>query len=55
MPQDDVAELVRMIPGGRTVTIPVGHLVHDAAPEAFTETVSDFLDTEQNASPDGRS
>ncbi|MEV5544189.1 alpha/beta hydrolase [Saccharopolyspora shandongensis] len=55
VPQDGVAELARMIPGGRTVTIPVGHLVHDAAPEAFTETVSDFLGTEQNTSPDGRS
>ncbi|MFF9331348.1 alpha/beta fold hydrolase [Streptomyces albogriseolus] len=43
VPQDGVAELARRIPGGRLVTIPVGHLIHDAAPEAFTETVAKFL------------
>ncbi|MGW5093782.1 alpha/beta fold hydrolase [Streptomyces nodosus] len=44
VPQDGVAELARRIPGGRLVTIPVGHLVHQAAPEAFTEAVSAFLE-----------
>ncbi|MGW5231640.1 alpha/beta fold hydrolase [Streptomyces nodosus] len=44
VPQDGVAELARRIPGGRLVTIPVGHLIHQAAPEAFTEAVSAFLE-----------
>ncbi|WP_432180911.1 alpha/beta fold hydrolase [Streptomyces sp. NBC_00063] len=43
VPQGGVAELARRIPGGRVVTIPVGHLIHHAAPEAFTEAVSVFL------------
>ncbi|MGC3001236.1 alpha/beta fold hydrolase [Streptomyces sp. G35A] len=43
VPQDGVAELARRIPGGRMVTIPVGHLIHHAAPGAFTEAVSAFL------------
>ncbi|MFE0477403.1 alpha/beta fold hydrolase [Streptomyces sp. NPDC058947] len=43
VPQDGVAELARRIPGGRLVTIPVGHLIHRAAPEAFTGAVSAFL------------
>ncbi|WP_145883974.1 alpha/beta fold hydrolase [Streptomyces sp. BK340] len=42
--QDGVAELARRIPGARAVTIAVGHLIHHAAPEAFTETVSAFLE-----------
>jgi pimeloyl-ACP methyl ester carboxylesterase len=49
VPQDGVAELARRIPGGRVVTIPVGHLIHHAAPEAFTEAVSAFL--EENFPP----
>ncbi|WP_037886289.1 alpha/beta fold hydrolase [Streptomyces sp. NRRL S-646] len=44
VPQAGVAELARCIPGGRMVTIPVGHLIHHAAPEAFTEAVSAFLE-----------
>jgi pimeloyl-ACP methyl ester carboxylesterase len=43
VPQDGVAELARRIPGGRVVTIPVGHLIHHAAPELFIEAVSAFL------------
>ncbi|MET9919301.1 alpha/beta fold hydrolase [Streptomyces sp. NPDC006435] len=43
VPQDGVAELARRVPGGRLVTIPVGHLVHHAAPEEFTGTVAAFL------------
>jgi 3-oxoadipate enol-lactonase len=42
-PQDRVAELARRIPGGRSETIPAGHLIHDAEPEAFTEAVLTFL------------
>lgn len=41
--QDGVAELARRIPGARAATIPVGHLIHHAAPEAFVEAVSAFL------------
>jgi pimeloyl-ACP methyl ester carboxylesterase len=43
VPQDGVAELARRIPGGRMVTIPVGHLIHHAAPGAFAEAVPAFL------------
>lgn len=43
VPQDGVAELARRIPGARVVTIPVGHLIHYAAPEPFIEAVSAFL------------
>lgn len=43
VPQDGVAELARLIPGGRLVTIPVGHLIHHGAPEPFTKAVSAFL------------
>lgn len=43
VPQDGVAEFAGRIPGGRVVTIPVGHLIHHAAPELFTEAVSTFL------------
>ena len=43
VPQDGVAELARRVPGGRLVTVPVGHLIHRAAPEAFTGAVSAFL------------
>lgn len=42
--QDRLAELVRRIPDARMVTIPVGHLVHAAAPDEFTEAVAGFLD-----------
>ncbi|WP_046733712.1 alpha/beta fold hydrolase [Streptomyces humi] len=51
VPQDGVAELARRIPGGRMVTIPVGHLIHHAAPEAFTEVVGAFLLAEENIRP----
>ncbi|MCG0284236.1 alpha/beta hydrolase [Streptomyces sp. PSAA01] len=44
VPQDGVAELAHRIPGGRMVTIPVGHLIHSADPKAFTEAVSRFLE-----------
>ncbi len=43
VPQDGVAELADRIPGGRLLTIPAGHLVHAARPEAFTAAVSAFL------------
>lgn len=43
VPQDGLTEMARRIPGGRVVTIPVGRLIHRAAPEAFTEAVSAFM------------
>ncbi|MFF7983312.1 alpha/beta fold hydrolase [Streptomyces sp. NPDC007901] len=49
VPQERVAELARRIPAGRLVTIPVGHLVHKAAPDAFTEAISAFLSPERRS------
>ncbi|MDH2424614.1 alpha/beta fold hydrolase [Sphaerisporangium sp. TRM90804] len=46
IPQERVAELARRIPDGRLVTIPAGHLVHAAEPEAFAEAVLPFLRAE---------
>lgn len=43
IPQDRVAELAGRIPGARSETIPAGHLIHAADPEAFTETALKFL------------
>lgn len=43
VPQESVAELAHRVPNGRLVSIPVGHLVHAAAPEAFNEAVAAFL------------
>ncbi|MFB7776619.1 alpha/beta fold hydrolase [Streptomyces bauhiniae] len=43
VPPENVAELARLIPDARLRTIPVGHLIHREAPEAFTEAVSEFL------------
>lgn len=40
---DGIAELTRRIPGAQMITIPVGHLIHSTAPEAFTDAVSAFL------------
>ncbi|MGW1260188.1 alpha/beta fold hydrolase [Streptomyces sp. NPDC002513] len=51
LPQDGVAELAHRIPDGQMVTIPVGHLIHRAAPEAFAEAVVAFLLGEKNACP----
>jgi len=43
IPQYRVAELARRIPGARSETIPAGHLIHDAEPEAFTKMALMFL------------
>ncbi|MCX5214999.1 alpha/beta hydrolase [Kitasatospora sp. NBC_00240] len=43
VPQDGIAELARLVPDCRIVTIPVGHLVHAARPEEFAVVVTDFL------------
>ncbi|MFE6839868.1 alpha/beta fold hydrolase [Streptomyces sp. NPDC057705] len=39
-----LAEMARLIPDARLITIPVGHLVHAAAPQEFVRAVADFLD-----------
>ncbi|MGW6706437.1 alpha/beta fold hydrolase [Streptomyces sp. NPDC054956] len=44
VPQEGIAELVRRIPDARMTTIPVGHLIHTAAPAEFTRAVTAFLD-----------
>lgn len=51
VPQDGIVELARRVPSGRVVTIPVGHLIHRAAPEAFTNAVSAFLLMEEDLRP----
>lgn len=43
IPQEALADLARRVPDARLVTIPVGHLVHAAAPEEFTGAVAAFL------------
>lgn len=43
LPQERVAELAHRIPDARCVTVPVGHLIHAAAPEQFTAQVREFL------------
>ncbi|MFD7553223.1 MULTISPECIES: alpha/beta fold hydrolase [unclassified Streptomyces] len=43
VPHEGIAELARRIPDARLTTIPVGHLVHAAAPEEFTAAVTAFL------------
>ncbi|MFF2846581.1 alpha/beta fold hydrolase [Streptomyces sp. NPDC058001] len=53
VPQDGVAELARRIPDARLVTIPVGHLIHSAAPEEFTEAVATFLLAEETEGAPG--
>jgi 3-oxoadipate enol-lactonase len=43
IPQEWVVELARRIPGAQLETIPVGHLIHSADPEAFARTALRFL------------
>ncbi|MCL1870487.1 MAG: alpha/beta hydrolase [Promicromonosporaceae bacterium] len=43
MPQDDLAALVAGMPDARLVEIPVGHMVHDDAPQAWLDAVAAFL------------
>jgi len=43
LPQEWVVELAGRIPGAQLETIPVGHLIHNADPEAFTRTALRFL------------
>ncbi|MFD7710666.1 alpha/beta fold hydrolase [Streptomyces sp. NPDC059785] len=43
VPQEGVVEMVRHIPHARSVTVPVGHLIHRTAPREFTDAVLEFL------------
>ncbi|MCX4807223.1 hypothetical protein OG594_37390 [Streptomyces sp. NBC_01214] len=49
--QERLAALAGRIPDARLTTIPVGHLVHAAAPQEFVRAVVEFLD----CPPDGES
>ena len=44
IPQEHVAELVRVLPDGRLVTVDAGHLVHATRPVDFTDHLLTFLD-----------
>ncbi|MEU8031912.1 alpha/beta hydrolase [Streptomyces sp. NPDC049099] len=44
IPQDQVAQLARLIPDASLVTVDAGHLVHESCPEEFLALVRDFLD-----------
>lgn len=44
IPQDEVAALASRIPGAGLVTVGGGHLVHEARPEEFLDTVVPFLE-----------
>jgi pimeloyl-ACP methyl ester carboxylesterase len=44
VPQEHVAELVRILTDGRLVTVDAGHLVHAARPDEFTHHLLTFLD-----------
>ncbi|MDG4820547.1 alpha/beta hydrolase [Asanoa sp. WMMD1127] len=43
LPQDVLAKMAARIQAGELVTIPVGHLVHPEAPDAFADAVETFL------------
>ncbi|GHF64010.1 3-oxoadipate enol-lactonase [Kitasatospora xanthocidica] len=43
VPQERIAELARLIPDCRLVTVEAGHLVHGARPEEYVAVVAPFL------------
>jgi pimeloyl-ACP methyl ester carboxylesterase len=45
VPQEHIAELVRLLPVGRQVTVDAGHLVHATKPDEFTRHLLAFLDS----------
>ncbi len=45
VPQDLLVDVARIVADGTLVTIPVGHDVHESDPDAFVETVGDWLAT----------
>lgn len=44
IPQDQVAQLARLIPDASLVTLDAGHLVHESCPEEFLAVLREFLD-----------
>ncbi len=44
IPQEQMANLVHLLPDGRMVTIDAGHLVHATEPDAFIRQLTTFLD-----------
>jgi len=44
VPQEQIADLVRLLPDGRMVTVDAGHLVHETEPDAFIDHLVHFLD-----------
>jgi len=44
IPQEQIADLVRLLPDGRMVTVDAGHLVHATEPDAFIHQLVSFLD-----------
>lgn len=46
VPQDLLVDVVQAVPDCTLLTIPVGHDVHEVDPDAFTESVLRWLDTE---------
>ena len=49
VPQEQIADLVHLLPDGRLVTIDTGHLVHATKPEEFTQQLTTFVDAARPA------
>ncbi|MFC8953605.1 alpha/beta fold hydrolase [Streptomyces sp. NPDC057101] len=43
VPQEGIVELARRVPRGRAVTIPAGHLIHNAQPTVFVAVALRFM------------
>lgn len=46
IPQDKLVEVAAAIPDSTLITIPVGHEVHAADPQAFCDAVLNWLDAD---------
>ncbi|MGH3631632.1 MAG: alpha/beta fold hydrolase, partial [Sciscionella sp.] len=55
IPREKIADLVRLLPDGRMVTVDAGHLVHAAEPDVFIRHLMHFLDIWPIDSPDTES
>ncbi len=47
VPQDLLVDVSRAVPDCSVVTIPVGHDLHESEPDAFAETVLNWLRTDR--------